>query len=94
MRAGQTSSAPTKLELRVRNARSEPESDHAARPNVTLVNHAAQASRLDTLPRANQSAKFGAQFITFNVGGNPKKANGYFKDIAGNTIDTFSITAD
>jgi hypothetical protein len=42
----------------------------------------------------NQGANFGAQFITFNVGGNPKKATGYFKDIAGNTIDTFTIFAD
>jgi hypothetical protein len=30
----------------------------------------------------------------FNVDGNPKKAHGYFKNIAGQTIDTFDIFAD
>jgi hypothetical protein len=42
----------------------------------------------------NQGAKFGAQFITFNVAGNLKKARGYFKDISGTVIDSFTITAD
>jgi len=41
-----------------------------------------------------QGAKFGAQFITFNVGGEPKKASGYFKTISGTVVDTFEITAD
>jgi predicted phosphodiesterase len=41
-----------------------------------------------------QHATYGALFITFNVDGNPKKARGYFKDIAGATIDTFEIFAD
>jgi predicted phosphodiesterase len=39
-------------------------------------------------------AAFGALFITFNVDGNPKKARGYFKNIAGTTIDSFTIFAD
>jgi hypothetical protein len=42
----------------------------------------------------DQGAQFGAQFITFNVDGNPKKARGYFKNISGQTIDTFDIFAD
>ena len=42
----------------------------------------------------NQNAQFGAQFITFHVDGNPKKARGYFKNIGGGTIDTFDIFAD
>jgi predicted phosphodiesterase len=42
----------------------------------------------------NQGANFGALFITFNVDGNPKKAHAYFKDIAGNVVDTYDIFAD
>ena len=42
----------------------------------------------------NQGANYGAQFITFNVDGNPKKATGYFKTISGQVIDTFTIFAD
>lgn len=38
--------------------------------------------------------QFGAQFITFNVDGNPKKARGYLKNVSGTTIDTFDIFAD
>jgi Calcineurin-like phosphoesterase len=40
-----------------------------------------------------QSATYGAQFITFNAGG-PKAATGYFKNINGETVDTFTITHD
>ena len=42
----------------------------------------------------NQGANYGVLFITFNVDGNPKKAHAYFKDIGGQTIDTFDIFAD
>jgi len=42
----------------------------------------------------NQGARFGALFITFNVGGNPKKAHAYFKDIGGKVVDPFDIFAD
>jgi predicted phosphodiesterase len=42
---------------------------------------------------SNQNATHGAQFITFNAGG-PKTATGYFKDIDGQTVDTFTITHD
>lgn len=35
----------------------------------------------------------GVLFITFNVGGNPYRAQGYFKDVRGEVIDTFTITA-
>jgi hypothetical protein len=40
-----------------------------------------------------QSATHGAQFIVFNAGG-PRTATGYFKNINGQTIDTFTITHD
>ena len=38
------------------------------------------------------SSPFGALFITFNVGGNPNKATGYFKNVAGQVVDQFEIT--
>lgn len=41
----------------------------------------------------NQRAALGAQFITFNAG-DPQKANGYFKNVNGAAVDTFTITAD
>jgi hypothetical protein len=34
---------------------------------------------------------YGALFITFNAGGDPRKAEAYFKTIHGDTIDAFSI---
>jgi len=40
-----------------------------------------------------QSATHGAQFITFNAG-NAKVATGYFKNVNGQTVDTFTITHD
>ena len=42
----------------------------------------------------NQGANFGAQFIVFNVDGNPKKARSYFKSISGTVVDSFDIFAD
>lgn len=42
---------------------------------------------------SSQGATFGALFITFNVNGDPNKAQGYFKAINGQVIDQFSITA-
>lgn len=42
----------------------------------------------------NQGAQYGAQFIVFNVDGNPKKALSYFKNISGQIIDQFTIYAD
>jgi hypothetical protein len=41
---------------------------------------------------SNQGATFGALFITFNVGGDPTKAQGYFKNITGHIVDRFEIT--
>lgn len=35
---------------------------------------------------------FGATFITFHVDGDPKKARGYFKNLAGVEIDKFEVT--
>ena len=42
---------------------------------------------------SNQSATYGAQFITFNAG-DPKLATGYFKNINGAVVDNFTITHD
>lgn len=42
---------------------------------------------------STQSATFGAMFITFHVDGDPRKARGYFKNINGQIVDTFDITA-
>jgi len=41
---------------------------------------------------STQGATFGALFITFNVGGDPTKAQGYFKNINGQIVDRFDIT--
>lgn len=38
-------------------------------------------------------ASYGALFIRFNVGGDPKRAQGYFKDVNGRISDTFVIQA-
>jgi hypothetical protein len=43
---------------------------------------------------SNQNGTYGAQFITFNVDGDPRKAVGYFKDVNGNVIDDFTVKAD
>ena len=40
---------------------------------------------------SDQSANYGALFIEFHVDGDPRKANGYFKNIDANVIDTFTI---
>ena len=43
---------------------------------------------------SDQGATFGALFITFNIDGDPRKAQGYFKNINGEIIDTFEIRAN
>jgi hypothetical protein len=40
------------------------------------------------------ASAFGSTFISFGVDGNPKKALGYFKNIAKEVIDTFEITVE
>ena len=40
---------------------------------------------------SDQSATYGALFITFHVDGNPNKARGYFKNINGEIIDQFEF---
>ncbi len=40
---------------------------------------------------SDQGATYGALFITFNAGGNPNKATGYFKTVNGQVIDSFEI---
>jgi hypothetical protein len=37
------------------------------------------------------TAEFGALFCTFNINGQPDRASCYFKDIAGRTIDSFTV---
>jgi hypothetical protein len=41
---------------------------------------------------SDQDAAFGALFIDFGVNGDPYKATGYFKNVAGQVVDRFSIT--
>ncbi len=41
--------------------------------------------------RLSTPSGYGATFVTFNVDGDPKKARGYFKNVAGVEIDTFEI---
>ncbi|MEX2159162.1 MAG: flexitail domain-containing putative surface protein [Dehalococcoidia bacterium] len=41
----------------------------------------------------NQGANYGALFIEFNVDGDSRKANAYFKNITGAVVDSFSINA-
>jgi len=40
---------------------------------------------------SDQGATYGALFIDFGVDGNPSKARGYMKNIAGEIIDTFEV---
>lgn len=41
---------------------------------------------------SDQDANYGALFIIFNAGGDPKKAHGYFKSVDGRIIDEFDVT--
>lgn len=43
---------------------------------------------------SDQSAKYGALFITYNIDGNPKKARGVFKTVSGQVIDDFVLWKD
>jgi hypothetical protein len=43
---------------------------------------------------SNQGATFGALFIIFNIDGDPRKAQGYFKNINGEIIDRFDVMVD
>jgi hypothetical protein len=42
---------------------------------------------------SDQGAQYGALFLVFNVDGDPTAARGYFKNIGGQIIDRFTITA-
>lgn len=42
---------------------------------------------------SNQDADYGALFITFNVDGDKHKARGYFKNVDGDVVDNFTMTA-
>jgi len=43
---------------------------------------------------ATQGATFGALFIEFGVGGDPRAARGYFRNVRGETIDSFTVRAE
>ncbi len=43
---------------------------------------------------STQNATYGALFITFNAGGDPRRARGYFKNVDGQVVDTFEISVD
>lgn len=40
---------------------------------------------------SNQDARYGALFIVFNVDGDPNAARGYFKNIDGAVVDSFTV---
>ncbi len=40
---------------------------------------------------SDQGATYGALFIEFNVNGEPDLASGYFKNISGTTVDSFTV---
>ncbi len=42
----------------------------------------------------DQGATYGSLFIDFNVGGDPRSAHGYYKNIRGEVIDEFEITSE
>jgi hypothetical protein len=42
---------------------------------------------------ADQQARFGALFIVFNEDGDPRRARGYFKNVDGQVVDEFTLTA-
>jgi hypothetical protein len=43
---------------------------------------------------SNQKAQYGAVFITFHTAGNPRQAQGYFKNIDGQVVDRFELQAN
>ena len=43
---------------------------------------------------SDQEAQYGALFIEFHVDGDPRKAKGYFNNIDGVTVDSFTILSD
>lgn len=43
---------------------------------------------------SQQDATYGALFMEFNTGGDPKKARGYFKNVDGDIIDDFIVTRE
>ena len=46
-----------------------------------------------TIDTSNQGANYGVLFITFHVDGDPNKGEGYFKNIDGGIIDTFTVVS-
>jgi hypothetical protein len=41
----------------------------------------------------NQGARYGALFVSFNPEGDPRRARGMFKNVEGQVVDTFELTA-
>lgn len=60
-------------------------SNYYLKAGTTVAKSCAKGSRVV------KGYTYGALFITFNAGGDPNKAEAYFKTINGETIDTFSI---
>ena len=46
-----------------------------------------------SISTSTQGANYGALFITFHVDGDPNKATGYYKEIDGDVIDTFTLVS-
>jgi len=64
-------------------------SNYYLKAGKTVAKRCAEGSKDDV--NIVQGYTYGALFITFNTGGDPNKAQGYFKTINGETIDTFLI---
>jgi hypothetical protein len=64
-------------------------SNYYLKAGKTVVKRCAEESKDNV--KIVQGYTYGALFITFNAGGDPNRAEGYFKTINGETIDTFSI---
>jgi hypothetical protein len=64
-------------------------SDFRERQGATVAKRCAKGSAKHAA--VVQGYTYGALFITFNAGGDPHQAEGYFKTITGDTIDAFTI---
>ena len=67
-------------------------SNYYLKAGATVAKHCVKGSAKNAA--VVKGYTYGALFITFNAGGDPHKAEAYFKTINGETIETFSIVKD
>ena len=74
-------------------ARAEPSASAAAAPSPASSEALESARRhFKNGVKLSTPSGYGATFVTFNVDGDPKKARGYVKNVAGVEIDSYEIT--